>query len=48
MKYYGADVVFPISSPAIKKGIVAMDNEGVVKGVYNPGEIDENLVDECL
>lgn len=45
MKYYGADVVFPISSPAIKKGIVAMDNEGVVKGVYNPGEIDENLVE---
>ncbi len=45
MKYYGADVVFPVASPAIKKGIVAMDDHGVVKGVFNPGEIDEAQVE---
>ena len=45
MNYYSADVVFPVSSPAIKKGVVAMDDDGVVKGVYNPGEIDNSLVE---
>ncbi len=46
MKYYAADVVFPVTGPAIKKGVVAMDDEGVVKGVFNPGEIDESLVEQ--
>ena len=46
MKYYAADVVFPVAGPAIKKGVVAMDDQGVVKGVFNPGEIDENLVEQ--
>jgi len=46
MKYYAADVVFPVAGPAIKKGVVAMDDEGVVKGVFNPGEIDESLVEQ--
>ncbi len=46
MKYYAADVVFPVAGPAIKKGVVAMDDQGIVKGVFNPGEIDENLVEQ--
>ncbi len=45
MKYYAADVVFPIAGPAIKKGVVAMDDQGIVKGVFNPGEIDDSLVE---
>ncbi|SEF83777.1 amidohydrolase family protein [Sphingobacterium lactis] len=45
MKYYAADVVFPIVGPAIKKGVVAMDDQGVVQGVYNPGEIDDQLIE---
>ncbi len=46
MKYYAADVVFPVAGPAIKRGVVAMDDQGIVKGVFNPGEIDENLVEQ--
>ena len=46
MKYYAADVVFPVAGPAIKKGVVAMDEDGVVKGVFNPGEIDETLIEQ--
>ncbi|MCT1530795.1 amidohydrolase family protein [Sphingobacterium daejeonense] len=46
MKYYAADVVFPVAGPAIKKGVVAMDDDGVVKGVFNPGEIDETLIEQ--
>ena len=46
MNYYAADVVFPVAGPAIKKGVVAMDDDGVVKGVFNPGEIDETLIEQ--
>ncbi|MFD1165046.1 amidohydrolase family protein [Sphingobacterium daejeonense] len=46
MNYYAADVVFPVAGPAIKKGVVAMDEDGVVKGVFNPGEIDETLIEQ--
>ena len=45
MKYYSADVVFPIAGQAIKKGVVAMDDEGIIKGVFNPGEIDDSKVE---
>lgn len=46
MNYYAADVVFPVAGLAIKKGVVAMDEDGVVKGVFNPGEIDEALIEQ--
>ncbi|WP_313367490.1 amidohydrolase family protein [Sphingobacterium mizutaii] len=45
MNYYSADVLYPISGKAIKRGVVAIDDNGFVKGIYNPGEIDENLVE---
>lgn len=45
MKYYAADIVFPVTGPAIKKGIVAMDDHGTIKGIYNQGEVDDSKVE---
>lgn len=41
VKYYSADYVLPISSPKVKDGVVSIDEEGVVQGVYAPD--DEEL-----
>lgn len=45
MKYYAADVVLPVSGPAIKGGIVSMNDQGVIQGVFHPGEISEDVVE---
>ena len=34
MKFYSADIVFPICSTPLKDGIVVMDNSGVVIDVF--------------
>lgn len=46
MKYYAADVVLPVSSPAIKRGIVALNDDGVIQGLFHPGEIDADKVQQ--
>lgn len=33
--YYSADYVFPITSPPIPDGVVAVDDDGIVQGVYS-------------
>lgn len=38
LKYFSADYVLPISSPPIRNGVVAIDQDGVIKGVYNSDE----------
>ncbi|NGM60691.1 amidohydrolase family protein [Sphingobacterium sp. SGG-5] len=38
LKYYSADYVLPISSPPIRNGIVAIDQNGVIRGLYSSGE----------
>ena len=35
LKYFSADYVLPVSSPAIRNGVVAVDQNGVIKGVYS-------------
>jgi len=35
IKYYSADFVLPINEPAIKQGVVAVDENGTIQGVYN-------------
>ncbi|MGO1869189.1 MAG: amidohydrolase family protein [Sphingobacterium sp.] len=46
MKYYAADVVLPVSGPAIKRGIVALNDDGVIQGLFHPGEIDADKVQQ--
>src|SRR5690606_12058696 len=45
MKYYTADLVYPIAGPAIKNGIVAINAENVITGIHQPGEIDPALIE---
>lgn len=45
MKYYAADVVLPVAGPAIKMGIVAMNPDGIIQGLFQPGEIAEDKVE---
>jgi len=45
MKYYTADLVYPIVGPAIKNGIVAMNAENIITGIHQPGEIDTALLE---
>lgn len=35
-RYFSADYILPVTSEAIKNGVVAVDTEGVIKGVYPP------------
>ncbi len=38
LKYFSADYVLPISSSPMRNGVIAIDREGVIKGVYHSGE----------
>ncbi|MBL7929621.1 MAG: amidohydrolase family protein [Bacteroidia bacterium] len=46
MRFLSADFVFPISSPAIPNGIVAVRNDGSIDGVYAAGRFSEKLTIE--
>ncbi|MBE8713110.1 amidohydrolase family protein [Sphingobacterium hungaricum] len=35
IKYYSADFILPVNAPAMKQGVVAIDESGVVQGVYH-------------
>lgn len=43
MRFLSADVVFPISSPPVPQGIVAVKDDGSIDGVYTAGLISGNL-----
>lgn len=39
LKYYSADYLFPINSAPIRRGVVAVDEKGIVNAVYTADEI---------
>lgn len=44
--YYTADYIIPVTSPVIKGGVVALDEKGLIIGVYHPA--DPQLQDKEL
>src|SRR5690606_36306120 len=45
--FFSADYVLPVSSEAIKDGIVAVNDEGVIKGVY-PSDSPDTIKSRVL
>src|SRR5690606_15016849 len=39
LKYYSADYLFPINSAPIRRGVVAVDEKGIVNAVYTADEV---------
>lgn len=46
MRFLSADYVFPISSPVIPEGIVAVKENGCIEGVYTAGQLPSDLLIE--
>jgi cytosine/adenosine deaminase-related metal-dependent hydrolase len=38
LKYYSADYVFPVNELPIRRGVVAVDSDGVIDAVYSGDE----------
>lgn len=43
MRYFSADYIFPISTPPVKNGIVAVTDDGVIGDVHQPGELGSSV-----
>lgn len=43
VKYYSADIVMTVSSTPIKQGVVAVNEEGVIEGVYDSHSIPDGV-----
>lgn len=46
MRFLSADFVFPVSSPPVPQGIVAVKDDGCIDGIFVAGQLSENLLIE--
>jgi len=45
MRKISADLIFPISQPPVKNGIIMLDNNNIVADIINPGKINYEIPD---
>jgi len=41
LTYLSASTIYPVSKPPVKNGIIAIDEQGYVRGLYNPQEAQD-------